>query len=177
MGNGLSMSNAAVSRGILVLLLASFAAAASAAPPSCKTVTQGDSNFRVCERAVDIDPCVALLKESPKVAEDPNWNGCLWVARFITGSFTIPGAPITYMHVSFVASYRNSERMDITMDVERSDHSHRKYVYADVPVVLENGLPTASVDFLIIPGEEPLGVPTAEMTEKGGSRTMSHGYK
>jgi len=141
-------------------------------PPSCKVEERDGKVFDVCTR-VDTK-CLDIVKAEVANPSD-KWNGCLWGATIIKGTLALAGMVVYSTHVSVVCSYIDSERVDMTITVEFTDHTHRDYVRSDIPVIIRDGVPTASVD--ISTPNEPLGVPTVEATEKGGAKKVAHSYK
>jgi hypothetical protein len=63
----------------------------------------------------------------------------------------------------------------MTVTVELSDHTFKEYVFKDVPVIVRDNIPLASVD--IGTPSDPIGVPTVEATEKGGKRQAARSYR
>jgi hypothetical protein len=163
----------AMTRSLLALILAClFMSYLKAAPPECTTKEKDGSTFEVCHR-VD-GACESLAKEQLKDPSD-KWNGCAWGATFIKGHFTAAGLMVFSTSISLVPSYRDSERMDVKVTFEQADHTRREYERKDVPIIIRNNIPSAS--FEIVNQEDPLGVPTAEMTEKGGKKEARHEYR
>jgi hypothetical protein len=151
-------------------LLAGYAAAA---PPSCKTVEQDGGIYNACQRT-DIN-CDALATEQEKNPSD-KWNGCAWPALIYKGHLTLPGIGFTFTtHVCVVSSYRDSERVDMIVTIEQPDHTFRTYERKDVPVIIQDGFPNATVDILTT--AEPVGVPTVKAKEKGGKKEAMHDYR
>jgi hypothetical protein len=135
-------------------------------------VEQDGKTFDVCERA-DV-ACESLAKEQLKDPSD-KWNGCARDAIITKSHFILAGLIAFSTHVLIVASYVDSERVDMTVTFEQTDHTFRKYVRRDVPIVIRENIPRASADFVF--PDNTLGVPTVEATEKGGKKEASHSYK
>jgi hypothetical protein len=144
----------------------------SAARPTCKTEKQKGQLVEVCERA-DV-MCESLTAEQQKSPSD-KWTGCSSPAILIKGDVTLAGLLIFSTQVSVVPSYRDSKRVDMTVTFENPDHTFQKYERKDVPVIVQDGTPSASAEF--ITQMKPVGVPTVEATEKGGAKGASHSYK
>ena len=146
----------------------------SAAPPTCKTEQKDDgSALEICERK-DTECHTRLVKEQES-SPSTQWNGCAWPAIIIKEHYTAVGLMIDSTHVALVPSYRDSERMDVTIFIEKSDHSIQKYEQKDVPIIIRDDIPRATVDF----GTqfEPIGVPAVDATEKGGVKEAAHSYR
>ena len=144
-----------------------------AAPPRCKTLDKDGSTLQICERT-DVN-CDALAQESLKNPSDANWDGCAWPVTIVKGHFTTINTLVYVTYVSIVTSYRDSERVDIVVNVEHSDHTFIKWERKDVPVIIQDKIPTASAEFTST--EEPYGVPTVDATEKGGAKGATHSYR
>jgi hypothetical protein len=99
----------------------------------------------------------------------------LWGATIIKSYFTALGVSSPSTHVTIVPSYVDSERVDMKVTVEKSDHTYTEYVFKDVPVIVRDNIPTVSITFGT--PQYPVGVPTVEATEKGGKKEASHSYK
>lgn len=159
----------------------------NAGVPECKTVESKDgTTAESCTRPPDFDECMALVKEAwkDKKPEDPPphyWNGCSWhaVINTVRGGGRIGNGlvvPLMWLtSVSLVPSYRNSERMDITVVFEQPDHTYKKHVRKDVPITIEDKMPNATVQFTF--PYPPVSVPTVEAREKGGAKEASHSYR
>jgi hypothetical protein len=143
-----------------------------AAPPTCQTKVQDGTTFEVCTRT-DL-ACESLAKAQLKDPSD-KWNGCFWPATIIKGHVITNGVMIISIYVSIIASYRDSERADVTVTIEQPDHTYRKFERKEVPIIIRDSVPTASVD--ILSNTEPVGVPTVEATEKGGKIEAAHSYR
>ena len=162
-----------------VLLTLILAGALASAPPRCELVEKGDFVIEACERHVNAAPCLALLIEKPETAKLPTWNGCAWSARIYKGHTTVPNMPPLFvLHVSVVPSFTDSEYVDVTLSGKRGGRSYQ-WVRKDVPVKIDpdNNIPRAMAEFWLGPVDDLDGVPTVEMTEKGGAREMTHAYK
>jgi len=145
---------------------------AAAAPPSCKTIEHDGTTFHQCQR--EDANCDSLAAEQVK-NPSPNWNGCRLPALITTYHVVLPAIGMTVMtHVCVVSSYRDSERMDITVTIEQPDHTFRTYERKDMPVTIEDGYPMATVDISTI--IEPVGAPTVEAKEEGGKKEAMHDY-
>jgi hypothetical protein len=162
---------------VKILLLSScfglLALSASASPPSCKTVEKDGNTFDTCERR-DTE-CYSKLAAEQTKSPSTQWNGCAWPAIITKTHFTAVGLIFYTTHVTLVPSYRDSERMDVTISIEKYDHTIQTYERKDVPIIIRDDIPRATVDF----GTqfEPIGVPTVDATEKGGAREVSHSYR
>jgi hypothetical protein len=157
-------------RRVLFLLICGclFAGGLRAAPPRCKTVEQDGRSVDVCERP-DIE-CESLAKEQVRNPSS-QWNGWSWPALIMKTRLSVLGLVSFVTHVTVVASYGDSERMDVTVTIEQADHTYRKYVRKDVPVIIRNDIPSATVEIASL--DEPVGVPTADAIEKGGKKEAS----
>ena len=150
-----------------------LAGCAAAAPPTCKTVEHDGTTFNQCQRT-DAH-CDSLAAEQ---VNDPsrNWNGCRLPALITKYYVAMPAIGMTFItHVFIVPSYRDSERVDMTVTIEQPDHTFRTYERKDVPVIIEKGISNAIVDILTT--AEPVGVPTVEAKEKGGKKEAMHDYR
>jgi hypothetical protein len=78
-------------------------------------------------------------------------------------------------HISFVGSYRDSEKADFTVTYEQPHCGLLTHVRRDVPIIIENGVPSAHIDIECL--DQPSGVPTVEVKEKGGKKEVTHIYK
>lgn len=156
----------------LAVSLCLLATTLGATPPHCKTEERNGQSFNVCKRP-DVE-CEALAKEQVK---DPSsqWNGCIWDALITQGHFSSNGVIAFATYVAVTPSFRDSERMDVTVTIEQADHTFRKYVRKDVPIIVEDGIASATVN--INTPDEPVGVPTVDSTEKGGKKEVSHRYR
>jgi hypothetical protein len=143
-----------------------------AEPPRCETKVQDGKTFEVCTRA-DAN-CESLAKEQVRAPSD-KWNGCLRPAIIIKSSFTAAGVSFPSTSVTIVPSYVDSERVDITITAEQPNHTYIEHTLKDVPVIIRDNIPQASIDFGT--PQYPVGVPTVEATEKGGKKEASHSYK
>lgn len=144
----------------------------SAAPPRCKTVDANGTTLEVCSR--EDTECDALAREQVNSPSD-KWNGCAWPASIIKGHFTPLGVLVFSTNVSVVPSYRDSERVDITITIERPDHTFVKYDRQDTPVIIHGDIPSAMAEF--VTQFDPVGVPTVDATEKGGAKGASRSYR
>jgi hypothetical protein len=87
----------------------------------------------------------------------------------------VSGVVFFYVSVSVIASFTDSERADVTVSIEQSDHTRRKEVRKDVPIIIRDSMPTATVQtFATAP---PVGVPTVDVTERGGKKEVVHSYR
>jgi hypothetical protein len=175
------MKTRAVSKRVLGVAFALIAAAQlQGAPPSCKTGQNGEISFETCERDDFCDD--ATIKDQ---IQNPStsWMGCMWPA-LITSQLSrmTTGMCFSTTHLTLVARYRDSERIDITTTFEQKDHTFHKDVQKDVPIVIRDGLP--QVDILIASGMNGIGynmgmigVPTIEATERGGKKSAVHSYR
>ena len=160
-------------RTLFVLVLGCLIAAGlRAAPPRCKTVEQNGTTFEVCERH-DV-MCEALAKEHLR---DPSkeWNGCAWPAWIYNSHVTTSGLLVFYTSINIVPSYVDSERLDVTVTFDRPYCGARVHVQKDVPIIIRDDRPSASIHFAC--AEQPYGVPTVEATERGGKKQAFHSYK
>ena len=147
----------------------------SAAPPKCKTVDQNGTTLEVCSR--EDTECYSKLVKEQESSPSSQWNGCAWPAKIIKGHFTAVGLIVFSTNVSIVPSYRDSERVDMTITIERPDHTFVKYDRKDVPVIVDekNSIPSASAE--VVTQFDPLGVTTVDATEKGGAKGANHSYR
>jgi hypothetical protein len=122
--------------------------------------------------------CFALAKEQVN-NPSPNWNGCglgfSGSARFTKVYMASFSVPAYMLNVSIIPHYTDSERIDMTVTVEQTNHTYRTYVRKDVPIVLLGNVLEASADFMI--PYDPVSVPTVDATEKGGKREVTHSYR
>jgi len=151
-------------------------ATATAAQPRCNTVDKGDGAVVACERAADVVECRRFIQQSPAIAQNPNWNDCIWPVmlykRYVNGS----GQPLLTLSVSVVPSFRDSRLVDLVVTVKRHGEAFQ-LIRKDVEVKMDaNNIPSAVADFSLGLADELDTVPTVDMTEKGGQRQMSHGY-
>ena len=118
-----------------------------------------------------------LPREGSNELTSNKWIGCAWPATIIKFRSGAVGVIFYSTMVSVVTSFRDSERVDMTVMVEQSDHTVQKYEKKDVPVIIDekNNIPYASAEF--VTQFEPLGVPTVDATEKGGAKGASHSYR
>jgi hypothetical protein len=156
----------------LVLIIGCLLTGLKAAPPRCETKVQDGKSTEVCERA-DMT-CDSLVKEQLKSPSD-KWDGCSWPATIIKMHSAVAGVMLFYTNVMIIASYVDSERVDVTVTIEQPDHTYRKELRKDVPIIIRDKIPAATID--ILTPYEPAGVPTVEATEKGGKREAAHSYK
>ncbi len=143
-----------------------------AAPPRCKKVEQDGRTFDVCERSNT--ECKSLTEQQQKQPSG-EWNGCNWPAIVTQSTYTAAGIVLYHIHVTVVASYQDSERMDVTVKVEEADHTYKTYVRKDVPLIMRNDISSASIG--ITRTFDSVGVPTVEATEKGGKKEAEHRYR
>jgi len=144
----------------------------NAAPPHCKTVERDGDVYEICERMDTA--CEALAKEQTK---DPSkeWNGCFWPATIIKSNFVAAGLAGSWIHVTVVSSFLDSEKQDVSVIFEKPFCGLRTHKREDVPIVIRDGIPSASID--ITCPDEPYGVPAVDTTEKGGKKEASHKYR
>jgi hypothetical protein len=137
-------------------------------------VERDGKTFEVCSR--EDTSCDSLAKDQVNSPSN-KWNGCAWPATIIKFRSGAVGVFYYSTMVSVVTSFRDSERVDMTVMVEQSDHTIQKYEKKDVPVIIDekNNIPSASAEF--VTQFEPLGVPTIDATEKGGAKGASHSYR
>jgi len=154
------------------MLGCSLASALNAAPPRCETQERDGTTFEVCTQA-DVN-CESLAREQVRQPSD-KWNGCALGATIIKSYFIVLGVSMPTTHVSIVPSYVDSEKVDMKVTVEQSGHKFTEHVFKDIPVIIRDNIPTASIT-LGTP-QYPVGVPTVEATEKGGKQEASHSYK
>ena len=166
---------------LLVLMLGcSLAGGLKAAPPQCDAPDrQKNLTMENCHRAEE--NCDSLAREYLREPSD-KWNGCAWPALILfSSSIIFPGtSPYNSTQVTLVPSYLDSERMDITVTVEQPDHTYKGQTFKDVPIIIRDNIPQATIDFptpkyLVELAFFP--VPTVEATEKGGKKEASHSYK
>jgi hypothetical protein len=79
------------------------------------------------------------------------------------------------LDVTLVSSFTDSERMDMEISVEASDHSTKVYRRDKIPVVVKDGYPQGNVEILL--GSDPVGVPIVDSREYGGKIEMAHHYR
>jgi hypothetical protein len=157
-----------------------------AAPPSCKTEKKGEPGNEItlesCQRDDFCDD--ATIKEQ---IQNPSnlWMGCMWPALITSSLSRIAigtGMWSFATHLTLVARYRDSERMDVTTTFELKDHTFRKDVQKDVPIIIRDDLPQVTI--LVASGMNgvgynmgTIGVPTVEAVEKGGKKSAVHSYR
>jgi hypothetical protein len=161
------------------ILLLSFAgcllaSGLTADPPRCKTKVVDGQTFETCERR-DMEGCLALAAEEVK-DPSPKWNGCFWPAFITTSHVSLLTTVLaTMVDVTVVPSYRDSERMDVKVIFDKPFCGSREHARKDVPIIVRNDTPSASVQILC--QDEPYGVPIVDATEKGGKKAASHSYR
>ena len=118
--------------------------------------------------------CEALAKEQMR---DPSreWNGCAWPVLIINSHATVVGLLAYHTRITVVPSYRDSEKLDVTVTFEKPHCGSGTHARKDVPIIIRNDIPSASVDIECL--DEPYGVPKVEAKEKGGKKEASHSYK
>lgn len=148
----------------------------SGAAPKCQTLEQHGMTFQDCERE-DVS-CSALARDQ-KDAPSDKWWGCRTPATIIQTQSTEHGVPAFATHVRLTPSFRDSQRMDITVTFERPDHTFLKLEEKEVPVEIRHTIPHADIhaDANFTTPFDPVGVPTVDATEKGGAKTASHSYR
>ena len=160
-----------------VLLLTVLVTAANAAQPRCNTFEKGDSTVVTCERAADMVACRRFIQETPSVAQNPNWNDCIWPAMLYKSYVNASGRPVLTLSVSVVPSFRDSGWVDLVVTVKRHGQEFQ-LIRKDVEVKFDaNNVPSATANFALGLTDELDTVPTVDMTEKGGNRQMSHSYR
>jgi hypothetical protein len=160
----------------LLLLSIVWVATASAARPKCNRVEKGDSTVIACERPADMVQCQRFIQRAPNIAEDPNWNDCIWPAMLYKSYVNTSGQPTVMLTVSVVPSFRDSGLVDLVLTVTRHGQAFQ-LIRKDVEVKIDaNNIPSATADFALGLVDELDTVPTVDMTEKGGKRQMSHSY-
>jgi hypothetical protein len=85
----------------------------------------------------------------PRTAREPGersakkpsdkWNGCAWPALITTGHFTTSGLLVCNVSVTVVPSYRDSERMDMTVTFDKPFCGSRTHLRKDVPIIICSG--------------------------------------
>jgi hypothetical protein len=144
-----------------------------AEPPRCETKTQNGTTLEVCTR--EDTNCESLAKEQVKTPSD-KWRGCRWPAIIQKAYLTLlPGVSSPDVSVTIVPSYSDSERVDITINVEQPNHTYIEHTFKDVPIIIRENIPQAMISYGT--PQYPVGVPTVEATEKGGKKEASHSYK
>jgi hypothetical protein len=166
----------------LAILLLILAGTALAAPPNCKTTVQNGLRFEICSR-MDAS-CLPTVSKFQGDDWKTNWNGCMWDATFYKNVLDVPKVgPLGYqVMLRLVASYRDSERMDVTILLEWKDGTTHKIERKNVPIIMTEisdgkSLPTVDIEFGLPIPDPSIGVPTVEATERGGARSFSHSYK
>jgi hypothetical protein len=144
----------------------------SAAPPDCKTVTKDGTTFRICTRR---STNFLELSEEDLKAPSKEWNGSAWPVTIIDSYFTTSRLVVFSTGISIVASYRDSEKADFTVTYERPHCGLLTHVRRDVPIIIEDGTPSANIDISCL--DQPYGLPTVEVKEKGGKKEATHIYK
>jgi hypothetical protein len=150
-----------------------------AAVPECSTKNIEGHNFEICMRQdATCAPSVEKFLKEGNDSWSKNWHGC--TGRVYINNFLLIAPPIMAgwsFSISLPASYDDSERMDIIVRFELSDHTLKAYEWRDVAIVsdADSHIHSARVQFLT--EKLIIGVPTAESTEKGGARQFSHSYK
>jgi len=130
--------------------------------PACQTKEQGE----VCTRfASNCDKLFAQEEAEPT----GKWIGCGGATIFRMET-TLAGLHYYVTSVLVDASYSDSERMDITIQM-----NGETYKVKDVQIVKRDGFHVAESVLAALPRKTD--VPTVETTEKGGKRTVSHYYK
>jgi hypothetical protein len=158
---------------ILMLLGCLLAGGLKAEPARCETKVQDGKTLQICTRT-DAN-CESLAKEQIRAPSD-KWNGCARPAIIQISYLTlIPSVSSPDVNVLLVPSYVDSERVDITITVEQPNHTYAEHTFRDVPVIIRDNIPTASISYGT--PQYPVGVPTVEATEKGGEKEASHSYK
>lgn len=148
----------------------------NAAEPKCQTLEQDGRTFQQCERK-DVS-CDALRRDQASFPSN-KWHGCQWPATILKAHLEQRGVIVFDTHVRLTPSFRDSDRMDITVTIEKPDHTFLKLERKDVPVITENTIPVADIhaDEDFATQFDPLGVPTVDATEKGGAKEASHSYR
>lgn len=148
----------------------------NAAAPKCESLEQDGKTFQQCERE-DVS-CGALAREQRNAPSD-KWWGCAWPATIFKTQLMEHGVRVFVTHVRLTPSFRDTQRMDITVTIEKSDHTSLKLDRKDVPVNVRDTIPVADIhaDAEFMTPFDPLGVPTVDATEKGGAKTPSHSYR
>jgi hypothetical protein len=146
----------------LLLISAFVVGVASADIPECETKDQGE----VCTRHPS--NCDALYAQE-QAEPTGKWIGCRGATIFRTQEI-IGGTLYYFTSVMVDASYSDSERMDITIQMDG-----KIYESKDVQIVSKMGFQVAEATLAVLP--EKTEVPTVKATEKGGKRTASHAYK
>ena len=146
------------------------------AQPKCNTIEKGDSTVVACERAADVVQCRRFIQERPEVAQNPNWNDCIWPAVLYKRYVNANGGPVVTLSVSVVPSFRDSGLVDLALTVKRHGQAFQ-LIRKDVEVKMDgNKIPSATADFALGFVDEFDSVPTVDVTEKGGKQQMSHSY-
>lgn len=149
-----------------------------AAAPKCEPVDkQNGVTFQQCYR--EDASCEALSKDQ-RNSPSEEWRGCQWPATIIKAQRTEHGAHAFLTHVRLTPSIGDSQRMDITVTIEKPDHTLLKLEQKDVPVITERDVVEATIiraDADFTTPFDPVGIPTVDAVEKGGARTASHSYR
>ncbi len=148
----------------------------NAAAPKCESLEQDGTTFQQCE--VEDVSCDALVRDQKNAPSD-KWQGCQWPATILKAHLEQHGVIVFDTHVRLRPSFRDSDRMDIRVTIEKPDHTFLKLERKDVPVITENTIPVADIhaDADFTTQFDPLGVPTVDATEKGGAKEASHSYR
>jgi hypothetical protein len=148
-----------------------FASSVTAAPPRCTTFERNGVAFQRCER--DDANCDSLAKTEN---DESKRNGCAPVATITKWQTYDSTVGLTFViHVVLVPSLPDSDRMDVKVEVEQTDHSYRTYVKKAVRINRKDSVPHAAIDILSL--DDPASVPTVDATEKGAGREQIHSYK
>jgi hypothetical protein len=160
----------------LLLILTILVATTDAAQPKCNTVEKGDGTVVACERAADMAECRRFIQETPSVAQNPNWNDCIWPAMLYKSYVNTSGQPVLTLSVSVVPSFRDSGWVDLVVTVKRHGQTFQ-LIRKDVEVKIDaNNIPSATAEFALGLVDEFDTVPIVDAIEKGGKRQMSHSY-
>jgi hypothetical protein len=95
---------------LVLILCCLIATGLEAGPPRCETKVQDGTSFEVCER--EDGACDSLAKEQLRNPSD-KWNGCSWPATIRKSHYTAVGVVMFITSVMIIASYVDSERLQV----------------------------------------------------------------
>ena len=143
-------------------------------PPSCETKQLSDgTTAEVCSRG-DAN-CPALAEQTLK-SPSSKWRGCGKPASIIKSRRYVVGVAVAEVYISIVPTYSDSDKIDMTVTIDQPDGASIEKKLSDVPIIIRDGIPVASVYIPGIP-KYPAGVPVIEAKEKGGEREALHSFK
>jgi hypothetical protein len=143
-------------------------------------VERGGVTFQNCTRS-QADWCWEFVKQHHDEL-GLEWMGCGSPA-FINTSYPYGMIPAFSTSISVVASYSDSETMDITVTYKKSYCDKTVRSWKDVQIVrhesVEDGRAhsyhSATVEFGCL--TQPSDVPIVDATEKGGKKELTHPYR